>query len=201
MDTARAQWELENDVEAASESDEASLFRYDEAQQKKIQEEKPWKQNPNYFKHVRVSALALIKMTMHCRSGGELEVMGMLQAVRERVIAAARMMSFFRPLPPHPRRVFRTNDPPRREISLSRARPSDHPRPIRPPDPAQSARALRVDRPRPPLSRRGPDARPSSVPLRANLKEPSGRRLLLVFLTTRRPLLAPNPALYPSLAG
>ena len=49
MDTARAQWELENDVEAASESDEASLFRYDEAQQKKIQEEKPWKQNPNYF--------------------------------------------------------------------------------------------------------------------------------------------------------
>ena len=181
MDTARAQWELENDVEAASESDEASLFRYDEAQQKKIQEEKPWKQNPNYFKHVRVSALALIKMTMHCRSGGELEVMGMLQAVRERVIAAARMMSFFRPLPPHPRRVFRTNDPPRREISLSRARPSDHPRPIRPPDPAQSARALRVDRPRPPpcatRPRRATLVRP---PPRESDEEPS-RRLVLLF--------------------
>ena len=100
MDTARAQWELENDVEAASESDEASLFRYDEAQQKKIQEEKPWKQNPNYFKHVRVSALALIKMTMHCRSGGELEVMGMLQAVRERVIAGRPENVIFSPPPP-----------------------------------------------------------------------------------------------------
>ena len=55
------------------------MFRYDEQQQKAIQQQKPWAKNPHYFKHVRVSALALIKMTMHCRSGKNLEVMGMLQ--------------------------------------------------------------------------------------------------------------------------
>ena len=81
METARANWELENNVELASE-DDASLFRYDDMQQTAIQQQKPWARNPHFFKHVRVSALALIKMTMHCRSGSNLEVMGMLQAVR-----------------------------------------------------------------------------------------------------------------------
>ena len=33
----------------------------------------------NYFKRVKVSATALIKMVMHTKSGGDLEVMGMLQ--------------------------------------------------------------------------------------------------------------------------
>ncbi len=32
----------------------------------------------HYFKTVRVSALALLKMVMHARSGGQLEVMGLL---------------------------------------------------------------------------------------------------------------------------
>jgi COP9 signalosome complex subunit 5 len=54
-------------------------LRYDEDQQKAVQQQKPWARNPHFFKHVRISALALIKMTMHCRSGKELEVMGMLQ--------------------------------------------------------------------------------------------------------------------------
>eukprot|EP00958_Prasinococcus_capsulatus_P025814 scaffold4470_cov255-Prasinococcus_capsulatus_cf.AAC.9 len=40
---------------------------------------RPWARDPHYFKHVRISALALIKMTMHTRAGGNLEVMGMLQ--------------------------------------------------------------------------------------------------------------------------
>lgn len=35
--------------------------------------------DPSYFKHVRISAVALIKMTMHARSGGNLEVMGLMQ--------------------------------------------------------------------------------------------------------------------------
>lgn len=34
--------------------------------------------SPNYFKEIRVSALALLKMVMHARSGGNLEVMGLL---------------------------------------------------------------------------------------------------------------------------
>ena len=36
------------------------------------------KSNPNYFKHVRISAVALLKMTMHARSGGTLEIMGLM---------------------------------------------------------------------------------------------------------------------------
>ena len=34
--------------------------------------------SPHYFKDIRVSALALLKMVMHARSGGVLEVMGLL---------------------------------------------------------------------------------------------------------------------------
>lgn len=40
---------------------------------------KPWATDPHYFKHVKISALALIKMTMHARSGGSIEIMGLLQ--------------------------------------------------------------------------------------------------------------------------
>lgn len=75
--TAKATWELENNIVELEPSD--AMFRYDEVQQKAVQQQKPWARNPHFFKHVRVSALALIKMTMHCRSGSNLEVMGMLQ--------------------------------------------------------------------------------------------------------------------------
>lgn len=34
--------------------------------------------SPNYFKRCKISALALLKLVMHARSGGTLEVMGML---------------------------------------------------------------------------------------------------------------------------
>ncbi|KAK0673800.1 putative COP9 signalosome complex subunit 5 [Cercophora samala] len=40
---------------------------------------KPWVQDPQYFKSVRISPVALLKMVMHARSGGSLEVMGMMQ--------------------------------------------------------------------------------------------------------------------------
>lgn len=33
----------------------------------------------HYFKKVKISATALIKMVMHTKSGGDLEVMGMMQ--------------------------------------------------------------------------------------------------------------------------
>ena len=35
--------------------------------------------SPNHFKKVKISALALLKMVMHARSGGNIEVMGMMQ--------------------------------------------------------------------------------------------------------------------------
>ena len=34
--------------------------------------------SPHFFKEIKISALALLKMVMHARSGGALEVMGML---------------------------------------------------------------------------------------------------------------------------
>lgn len=38
----------------------------------------PWEKDPHYFKDIQISALALLKMVMHARSGGSLEVMGLL---------------------------------------------------------------------------------------------------------------------------
>lgn len=55
------------------------IFYYDEAAQAKFQQEKPWAQDPHYFKRVKISALALLKMVVHARSGGTIEVMGLMQ--------------------------------------------------------------------------------------------------------------------------
>lgn len=41
-----------------------------------ISEERPWKKDNYYFKNVRISLTALIKIAIHARSGGDLEVMG-----------------------------------------------------------------------------------------------------------------------------
>ena len=76
-----------------------------------MRERKPWATDPRYFKHVKISALALLKMAMHgnkfskvlhivtlhnkyirvltfseflsARSGGQMEVMGILQGKLE----------------------------------------------------------------------------------------------------------------------
>jgi COP9 signalosome complex subunit 5 len=56
-----------------------ALFTYDDKEQKSIGEAKPWKSDPRHFKHVRISAIALLKMVMHARSGGSIEVMGLMQ--------------------------------------------------------------------------------------------------------------------------
>lgn len=55
-----------------------ALYKFDAEANKKAQAEKPWRQDPSYFKRVRISATALIKMVMHARSGGSLEVMGLM---------------------------------------------------------------------------------------------------------------------------
>lgn len=56
-----------------------ALYNYDAQAQKTIVQEKLWVLNSLHFKYVRISAVALIKMTMHARSGGDLEVMGLMQ--------------------------------------------------------------------------------------------------------------------------
>lgn len=43
-----------------------------------IQSSRPWEKDPYYFKTVKISALALLKMVMHARSGGTIEIMGLL---------------------------------------------------------------------------------------------------------------------------
>lgn len=74
---AQKRWEMENEVHTLSEAD--SLFKYSREEQQAVQQQKPWARDPQFFKRVRVSALALLKMAMHAKSGGNLEIMGMLQ--------------------------------------------------------------------------------------------------------------------------
>lgn len=44
-----------------------------------IARQRPWKQDPHFFKHCKISAVALIKMVMHAKSGGDIEIMGCMQ--------------------------------------------------------------------------------------------------------------------------
>jgi COP9 signalosome complex subunit 5 len=55
-----------------------ALFNYDVAEQKQISSARPWKTDPHHFKYVRISAVALVKMVTHARSGGDLEIMGLM---------------------------------------------------------------------------------------------------------------------------
>jgi COP9 signalosome complex subunit 5 len=73
---AQKTWEMSNSIEVVQSVDE--IYKYNEKQQKDILTAKPWEKDPNYFKEIKVSALALLKMVMHARSGGTLEIMGLL---------------------------------------------------------------------------------------------------------------------------
>lgn len=75
-EVARKIWEMENNVESVSSLDD--LYRYSDDQQKELLQAKPWEKDPSYFTHIKISALALLKMVMHARSGGNLEVMGIM---------------------------------------------------------------------------------------------------------------------------
>lgn len=68
----------ENNVELVDEKRDA-FYNFDPKQEAEIAAQKPWIKDPHHFKHVRISAVALVKMTMHARSGGSLEIMGLMQ--------------------------------------------------------------------------------------------------------------------------
>ena len=70
--------ELENAVKLVDPQRD-QLFQYNPDQQRVQNEARPWRSNPHYFKSIRISAVALIKMVMHARSGGDMEVMGLMQ--------------------------------------------------------------------------------------------------------------------------
>lgn len=76
---ARQTWELENNITSSSDS----IYYYDPVSQAKTNNEKPWVQDPNFFKRVKISALALLKMVVHARSGGNIEIMGLMQGKTE----------------------------------------------------------------------------------------------------------------------
>ncbi|RDD43308.1 COP9 signalosome complex subunit 5 [Trichoplax sp. H2] len=54
------------------------IYHYDATEQREIQIRKPWKQSEDYFKKVKISALALLKMLTHAKSGGNIEIMGLM---------------------------------------------------------------------------------------------------------------------------
>ncbi|KAJ5257058.1 hypothetical protein N7478_013162 [Penicillium angulare] len=78
MQAAQQSWELENGISVFDPQRDA-LYQYDEQTNKALNAQRPWAKDPYYFKHVRISATALLKMVMHARSGGSLEVMGLMQ--------------------------------------------------------------------------------------------------------------------------
>lgn len=69
-------FEAENNIEQL---DSDSIYKYNAASHELQCTQKLWTKDPNYFKKVKISAVALLKMTMHARSGRNLEVMGLMQ--------------------------------------------------------------------------------------------------------------------------
>jgi COP9 signalosome complex subunit 5 len=69
--------EVENAIKLTDPHRDA-LYAYNPEAQKKVNEARAWRTDPQHFKYVRISAVALIKMVMHARSGGNLEIMGLM---------------------------------------------------------------------------------------------------------------------------
>ncbi|TPP60123.1 COP9 constitutive photomorphogenic subunit 5 [Fasciola gigantica] len=75
--SAQAAWETDNNVETIlGPVDE--YFKYDVKAHQSIVNAKPWEKDPHYFKYIKISAVALLKMLIHARSGGNIEIMGVL---------------------------------------------------------------------------------------------------------------------------
>lgn len=62
---ARQTWEIENNIVAMESPGSDGVFEYDEAAQSSIQQQKPWSRDPHFFKNVRISALALLKVPLN----------------------------------------------------------------------------------------------------------------------------------------
>ncbi|GHJ86084.1 hypothetical protein NliqN6_2486 [Naganishia liquefaciens] len=83
MDVAQKTFELNNDIQTLDVNDE--LFRYDRDEQMALLKAEPWASDPHYFQTVKISAVALIKMVIHARSGGQYEIMGLMNGkIRDR---------------------------------------------------------------------------------------------------------------------
>ncbi|KAK7463427.1 COP9 signalosome catalytic subunit rri1 [Stygiomarasmius scandens] len=76
-DTALKTFSLANDIVDVSPDD--AIYKFDADANRQIQRDAPWEKDPHYFKSCKISAVALIKMVMHARSGVPYEIMGMMQ--------------------------------------------------------------------------------------------------------------------------
>jgi len=72
---AQKKFEEVNKIESI---DGDALYDYDNASYQRHLQSKPWTKDVNHYKKVKISAIALLKMVMHARSGGTLEVMGLM---------------------------------------------------------------------------------------------------------------------------
>ncbi|KAI9592160.1 JAB1/Mov34/MPN/PAD-1 ubiquitin protease-domain-containing protein [Syncephalis fuscata] len=80
MDASNAlkQFESENNI-VTVDPQQDDIYRYDNREHQAALNDRPWTRNPNHFTKVKISAIALVKMVMHARSGGNIEVMGLMQ--------------------------------------------------------------------------------------------------------------------------
>mmetsp|Transcript_17107 Transcript_17107/g.16987 ORF Transcript_17107/g.16987 Transcript_17107/m.16987 type:complete len:314 (+) Transcript_17107:61-1002(+) len=60
-------------------AEEINVYHFDEDANDRLLDQHPWTSDEHYFTKVRISAVALIKMVMHAVSGGNIEVMGLMQ--------------------------------------------------------------------------------------------------------------------------
>ncbi|KAI9793879.1 MAG: COP9 signalosome catalytic subunit rri1 [Peltula sp. TS41687] len=78
MQASLRNWEFDNSISLVDPTRDA-LYSYEPRLHQEQISARPWKHDAHYFTSVRISAVALLKMVMHARSGGSLEVMGLMQ--------------------------------------------------------------------------------------------------------------------------
>jgi len=69
-------WLEANQVETLPDDDK--IFKFESSEQEEVRAAKPWERDPNFFKSAKISAAALLKMAVHAKSGGNIEVMGLM---------------------------------------------------------------------------------------------------------------------------
>ncbi|KAJ2854939.1 COP9 signalosome catalytic subunit rri1 [Coemansia erecta] len=70
-------FEYENNIVPLSKSDE-KIYCFDNDLQRHQLDTQPWKNDLYHYRKVEISSIALVKMVMHARSGGDIEVMGLM---------------------------------------------------------------------------------------------------------------------------
>lgn len=73
-------WLEANQVETLPDDDK--IFKFESSEQEEVRAAKPWERDPNFFKSAKISAAALLKMAVHAKSGGNIEVSDVLNPIQ-----------------------------------------------------------------------------------------------------------------------